>query len=73
MATELENRLDVSMVDQAIQDVLFGGQSYTLHGRTLTRANLTELRALRDQLLAESQQGNGSLLANAYVSEFLPR
>jgi hypothetical protein len=45
----------LEQVERAIGAVLEGGQSYTLpDGRTVTRANLAELRSLRDQLSAET-------------------
>ena len=47
---ELEEML--ADVNTAIRKVL-QGQSYSLGSRSVTRANLTELRALRDDLKAE--------------------
>lgn len=45
-----------SEVDVAIRDVLQGGQSYTLSdGRTVTHANLAELRRMRAELRAEEE------------------
>ena len=40
-------------VDKAITAVLVGGQSYKIGSRSLTRANITELRKLRADLAAE--------------------
>ena len=40
-------------VDKAIHAILVGGQSYKIGSRSLTRANITELRKLRSDLAAE--------------------
>lgn len=43
-------------VDVAIRNVLRAGQSYTLSdGRTVTNANLAELRRMRNELAAEEE------------------
>lgn len=50
--TEAELRAKILEIDEAITTVALNGQSYTLntgHGsQTVTRANITELRKLRD-------------------------
>ena len=50
--TEAELKTKILEVDTAIETILLNGQSYTLntgHGsQTVTRANLTELRKMRD-------------------------
>lgn len=45
--------LTVKEIEEAIQAITSGGQSYKIGSRSLTRANLSELRALRKELLAE--------------------
>ena len=40
-------------VNKAIQAVLLGGQSYKIGSRSLTRADLALLRAMRDDLEAQ--------------------
>lgn len=40
-------------VDTAIEAILQKGQSYTINGRTFTRANLGELRRFRQELRAQ--------------------
>lgn len=55
-------------VNVAIAKVTLGGQSYTINGRTFTRANLPELKKMRDDLsreVAESSSGTGGLIALA--------
>lgn len=60
-------------VNRAICAVMAGGQSYKIGSRSLTRANLAELRTLRDQLAAEAAGSDGPLLAGCAVAEFVPR
>ena len=43
---------EIEAVDDAILKVL-SGQSYSIAGRSVTRANLTELRKFRDRLQAD--------------------
>ena len=58
-------------VDKAITAVLVGRQSYKIGSRSLTRANITELRKLRADLAAEiAAEGKNSLLDGACVAFF---
>lgn len=58
-------------VNKAIQAVLLGGQSYKIGSRSLTRADLALLRAMRDDLEAQiASEGNSRLLDNTYVAFF---
>lgn len=59
----------LAQVNAAIAAVLVSGQSYKLGNMSLTRADLTELRALRDQLEA-AQEGSGELWPRTYVARF---
>ena len=43
----------LAQVDKALTAVMVGGQSYKIGSRSLTRANLTELRRLRADLAAQ--------------------
>lgn len=53
--------LTLSDVEAAIAKVATTGQKYRLRdGTEVTRADLAELRALRDQLTAEQTGGNGT-------------
>lgn len=48
----------LNLINQAIEEVLIAGQSYKLGSRQLTRADLKQLRALKQDLaneVAESQ------------------
>lgn len=61
----------LSEVNKAIATVMVGGQSYKIGSRSLTRANLTELRNLRADLAAQvEEQGNTDLFRNTYAAFF---
>ena len=50
---------------------MVGGQSYKIGSRSLTRANLTELRKLRADLAAQvAEEENTGLLGNTSVAFF---
>lgn len=49
-------------VNSAISKILAGGQSYTIGSRSLTRADLGELRAMRDDLESAIASGSSSML-----------
>lgn len=53
----------LEQVNQAIASVLAGGQSYKIGSRSLTRASLSDLKALRDDLQSqlEASEANGLL------------
>ena len=61
----------LSQVNAAISAILVGGQSYKIGSRTLTRANITELKKLREELMAQkaSCEDNG-LVGDTYVAVF---
>lgn len=67
--TSLAEQLE--QVNQAITSVLAGGQSYKIGNRSLTRASLSELKALRDDLQSqlEVSQATG-LLDRTMVAVF---
>ena len=58
----------LAQVDKALTAVMVGGQSYKIGSRSLTRANLTELRRLRADLAAGFSLGEVAALA-AQVAE----
>ena len=61
----------LKQVDAAIMAVLVGGQSYRIGTRSLTRADLSMLKALREQLQAEAASGGSSMLLDGtYVAFF---
>ena len=57
-------------VNKAMTTVLVGGQSYKIGSRSLTRADIGMLRELRNELQAQVNDKNGSLLDNTYVAIF---
>ena len=66
---ELEKQLQA--VNDAIYAIMVGGQSYKIGSRSLTRANITELKKLRDDLEARIASNNTSpLLDDCYVAIF---
>lgn len=65
------NRELLAHVDAAIQSVLVGGQSYKLGNRSLTRADLSLLRQMRGELLAQENAGaDGGLLPGTAAAYF---
>lgn len=61
----------LQQVNEAITNVLVGGQSYQVGSRKLTRADLSMLRTLKKELQAEvSAEGESSILDNTYVVMF---
>lgn len=61
----------LQQVNDAITNVLVGGQSYQIGSRKLTRADLSMLRTLKKELQAEvSAEGESSILDNTYVVMF---
>lgn len=74
MAINLErfsNSELLSYVDDAILNILVGGQSYKLGSRSLTRADLSLLRQMRNELLAqENADADGRLLPGTVAAFF---
>ncbi len=58
-------------VNAAIYAVAVGGQSYKIGSRSLTRADLKQLYAIRNDLMAQDAAENSSgLLDDCYVAVF---
>lgn len=58
-------------INKAIAKVLAGGQSYKIGSRSLTRADLSELRKLKSDLESElSESGESDLFGNTVVAFF---
>lgn len=57
-------------VDNAINTVLVGGQSYKIGSRQLTRADLSELRTLKKELQVQANEEPCELFGNTFVSVF---
>lgn len=58
-------------VQEAIKKVLYGGQSYQIGSRKLTRADLSLLREMEKELKAEvAAEGDSSIFSDTYVAFF---
>ena len=58
-------------VNKAIQSILLGGQSYKIGSRSLTRADLSLLRSMRNDLQAQlAGETPSSLFSDTYVAVF---
>lgn len=61
----------LAQVNSAIVAIMASGQSYKIGSRSLTRADLATLRAMRDDLEAQlAQDESGPLLARTCVAFF---
>lgn len=57
-------------VNAAISRILVGGQSYKIGSRQLTRADLSKLYAMRNDLQAQVAAGESGFLDDCYVAVF---
>ena len=62
----------LEIIEEAIKTVAEGGQSYKIGSRSLTRANLTELRKARKELQQEiaGDESGDPLFGNTYAAFF---
>ncbi|MCX4294382.1 MAG: hypothetical protein OSJ56_10040 [Prevotella sp.] len=71
MDTEYKPQQMLVEVNKAIQAVLLGGQSYKLGSRSVTRADLSLLRAMRDDLEAQlNSEVSSPLMSDVVVAVF---
>ena len=71
MADTTNNTADLlEQVNAAISSITTGGQSYKIGSRQLTRADLKQLYAMRNDLLAQANAGQDGFLDNTYVAVF---
>ena len=69
--TQMKPAEMLEQVNKAIAAVLVGGQSYKIGSRSLTRADLSMLKSMRDDLEAQVVAGKPShLLDRTYVAYF---
>lgn len=69
MPTTTQEMLD--SVNSAIMAIAVGGQSYKIGSRSLTRADLKQLYAIKNDLTAQlAAENTGSLLDDCYVAVF---
>ena len=58
-------------VNAAIMNIAIGGQSYRIGTRSLTRADLKQLYAMKNDLMAQvAAENRSSRLDNTYVAMF---
>lgn len=58
-------------INKAIQTILVGGQSYRIGSRQLTRADLKELRKMKQDVTASiAAEEESDLFANTYAAVF---
>ena len=70
-STQMKPAELLEQVNTAIAAVLVGGQSYKIGSRSLTRADLSMLKAMRDDLEAQVAAGTPSpLLDRTFVAYF---
>lgn len=69
---EIKTKTDrLAIVNEAIETILYGGQSYKIGTRSLTRADLSTLLAERDKLEADikAEQSCG-LFPGTFAADF---
>lgn len=61
----------LDQVNKAIYAICVGGQSYKIGSRSLTRADLKQLYAIKNDLTAQvAAENSGGLLDDCYVAWF---
>lgn len=61
----------LQQVNSAIMAIAVGGQSYKIGSRSLTRADLKQLYAIKNDLTAQlASENSGGLLDDCYVAIF---
>lgn len=71
MPENLTKQEMLNEINNAIYAILVGGQSYKIGSRSLTRANITELKNLRAEIETElAQETETHLMDRAYVAFF---
>ena len=70
MDRPMTNEEQLIEIDNAISSILRTGQSYKIGSRTLTRADLGTLRAMRKELMIASEDNGTDLFGNTFVAVF---
>ena len=70
MGKEMMVEKELAEVNNAISNILVGGQSYRIGSRSLTRADLNTLLAMQRDLQAQLANQNGGLMDNTYLGVF---
>jgi hypothetical protein len=66
----MDNTALLAQIDTAIEKILMTGQSYKIGSRSLTRADLSELKEWKKQVENEIAAGDASNISGAYVAYF---
>lgn len=68
---EMNAREKLKVIDKAIEAVMLGGQSYTIGSRSLTRADLRQLREMKNELEASiASESSDTLLGGVSLAKF---
>ena len=70
-STQISTQEMLDQVNKAIMAIAVGGQSYKIGSRSLTRGDLKQLYAIRNDLTAQvAAENSSSLLDDCYVAFF---
>ena len=70
---DIDDKTLLKEINRAIRTILFGGQSYRIGNQELRRADLDDLRRLRNELagsVADDEEGNAGLGRRAAAAYF---
>lgn len=71
MANSIDTKSMLDQVNAAIMAIAVGGQSYKIGSRQLTRADLKQLYAIKNDLTAQlAAESSGGLLDDCFVAYF---
>lgn len=71
MAEQYSTQEMLNKVNEAIMAIAVGGQSYKIGSRSLTRADLKQLYAMKNDLTAQlASEKSGGLFDDCYVGVF---
>lgn len=71
MAEQYSTQDMLNKVNEAIMAIAVGGQSYKIGSRSLTRADLKQLYAMKNDLTAQlASEKSGGLFDDCYVGVF---
>ena len=69
--TKISTEEMLQQINAAIMAIAVGGQSYKIGSRSLTRADLKQLYAIKNDLTAQlASESSGGLLDDCYVAIF---
>lgn len=68
-----DTKTQLEEVNSAISKILAGGQSYKIGSRSLTRADLSELYAMKKELEQQAADENGSMFGRSAALAYFDR